>query len=164
MAFASYSPEDVVFLLGGIIPITGFAEGGFISISKASPIYETVVSSDGRVSRTQVENPLYTVKLSLSSVAQDNEVLTALSFLDRKTSRGKVPLLIRDHLGTSMFYASLAWLEGIPEVSYGVDVGQRDWVFSCIGVTELIGGNESSSEIPSPLLAIGSEVINRIVG
>ncbi len=164
MGLASYSPEDVVFLIGGIIPITGFADGTFITIHKASQIYETVVTTDGKISRTQVENPLYTVNLSLSSVAQDNEILTALSFLDRKTGRGKVPILVRDHLGTSLFYASVAWIEGIPDVTYGVDVSNRDWVFNCVGVTEIVGGNERSSGVPDVLAALGSEFVNQITG
>ena len=164
MALASYSPEDVVCLIGGVIPISGFVDGTFISIRKASQTYETVVTADGRISRTQVENPLYTVNLTLSSVAQDNEILTALSFLDRKTSRGKVPLLIKDHMGTSMFYASLAWLEGVPEVSYGTDVNSRDWVFSCIGVTEVVGGNTRTDGVPDILSALGSEAITAITG
>ena len=66
MALATYSPEDVVFLLAGVIPLDGFADGTFISVRKSNPIFETVVSADGKVSRTQIKNPLYTVTLSKS--------------------------------------------------------------------------------------------------
>lgn len=164
MALAHYSPEDVVFLLGGVIPIDGFADGTFVSIRKSNPIFETVVSSDGKVSRTQIENPLYTVTLSLSSVAAHNELLTAIAFADKKTGRAKFPLLIKDTLGTSMFYASLAWIEGTPDMSFGTDVTTRDWVFNCIGVTEVVGGNEGISPIPTPLEAFGIEALNFLTG
>ena len=164
MALANYSPEDVVFLLGGAIPIDGFLDGTFISVSKSTPIFETVVSSDARVSRTQVENPLYSVTLSLASTASANEFLSAISFVDRKTGRGKFPLLIKDTMGTSLFYASLAWIENIPDLSFGTDVVSRDWTFSCIGVTEVVGGNEDINPIPTPLEAFGIEAINALLG
>lgn len=164
MALAHYSPEDVVFLLGGVIPLGGFADGTFISIRKANPIFETVVSADGKVSRTQIENPLYTVTLSLSSVAASNELLTAISFADKKTGRAKFPLLVKDTLGTSMFYASLAWIEGTPDMSFGTEVTSRDWVFNCIGVTEVVGGNQGMSPIPTPLEAFGIEALNILTG
>lgn len=163
MALSHYSPEDVVFLLGGVLPLDGFADGTFISIRKSNPIFETVVSADGKVSRTQIENPLYTVTLSLSSVAASNELLTAISFADKKTGRAKVPLLIKDTLGTSLFYASLAWIEGTPDMSFSTDVSTREWVFSCVGVTEVIGGNERTSPIPTPLEAFGIEALNALV-
>jgi hypothetical protein len=164
MVLANYSPEDVVFLLGGVIPLSGFADGTFISIRKANPIFETVVSADGKVSRTQVENPLYTVTLTLSSVASDNEILTAISFADKKTGRGKLPIMVKDNLGTSIFYASLAWIESTPDMSFGTDVSTRDWVFSCIGVTEVVGGNDSVNTIPGPLAALGFEALDNLVG
>lgn len=164
MSLASYSPEDVVFLLGGAIPLDGFADGTFLTISKANPIFETVVSSDGKVCRTQIENPLYTVRLSLSSVSSANEVLTAISYADKKTGRAKFPLLIKDNMGTSLFYASLAWIETTPDMSFGTDVTPRDWSFSCIGVTEVVGGNESLNPIPEPLMALGIEALNSLVG
>lgn len=164
MALAHYSPEDVVFLLGGAIPLDGFADGTFISIRKANPIFETVVSSDGKVSRTQIENPLYTVTLSLASVAASNELLTAISFADKKTGRAKFPLFIKDTMGTSVFYASTAWIEGTPDMSFGTEVTNRDWVFSCIGVSEMVGGNERINPIPTPLEALGIEALNFLIG
>ena len=164
MALANYSPEDVVFLLAGVIPLDGFADGTFISVRKSNPIFETVVSADGKVSRTQIENPLYTVTLSLSSYSSSNEFLTAISFADKKTGRGKFPLLVKDNMGTSLFYASLAWIEGAPDMTFGTDVSTRDWVFNCIGVTEIVGGNESINPIPGPLAAIGSEFLDKLIG
>lgn len=164
MALAHYSPEDVVFLLGGAIPLDGFADGTFISIRKSNPIFETVVSADGKVSRTQIENPLYTVTLSLSSVASANELLTAISFADKRTGRAKFPLMVKDNMGTSLFYASLAWIEGTPDMTFGTDVSNRDWVFNCIGVTEVVGGNESINPISGPLAALGSEFLDKLIG
>lgn len=163
MALSNYSPEDVIFLLGGVIPLEGFADGTFITIRKANPVFETVVSTDGKVSRTQIDNPLYTVTLTLSSVAPSNEVLTAISYADKKTGRGKFPLLIKDNLGTSLFFASLAWIEGTPDMSFGVEVTTRDWSFSCIGVTEIVGGNESTSLISAPLEAFGLNYLDSLV-
>lgn len=164
MSLASYSPEQVVFLLGGAIPLDGYADGTFISINKPNPIFETVVSADGKVSRTQIENPLYTVRLSLSSVASANEILTAISFADKKTGRAKFPLMIKDNMGTSLFYASLAWIEGTPDMVFDTNVSTRDWVFNCIGVTEIVGGNENVNPISDPLVALGIEALNQIVG
>lgn len=162
MSLAHYLPEDVVFLLGGAIPIDGFVDGTFIAIKKASSIYETVVSADGKVSRTQVENPLYSVTLSLASSSSSNEILTALSFADRKTGKAKLPLLIRDHSGTTLFYASLSWIENIPEVSFSTEVTERVWTFSCVGATQVIGGNSNTVELNDTLLTLGLEGLNAL--
>lgn len=164
MALSNYSPEDVVFLLGGAIALEGFSDGTFISIRKASPTFETVPSTDGLISRTQIDNPLYTVTLTLSSVAASNEILTAVAFADKMTGRGKFPIMIKDNLGTSLFFASLAWIEGKPDMSFSTEVTTRDWTFSCIGVTEVIGGNESTNPIPTPLAALGIAFLDSLVG
>ena len=157
MSLAHYSPEEVVFLLGGVVQIDGFADGTFITIRKSTPVYETVVSADGKVSRTQVDNPLYTVTLTLAATASSNELLGTIAFADRKTNKAKMPLLIRDHFGNSLFYASLAWIEGIPDTTYTTEVSSRDWTFSCIGVTNIIGGNEGTNPVPDFLAALGLE-------
>ena len=162
MSSAHYSPEEVVFLLGGVVQIDGFADGTFITIRKSTPVYETVVSADGQVSRTQVDNPLYTITLTLASTASANEILGAIAFADRKTNKAKMPLLIRDHYGQSLFYASLAWIEGIPETSYATEVTNRDWTFSCIGVTNIIGGNESTNPVPDFLAVLGLEALDAL--
>jgi Protein of unknown function (DUF3277) len=164
MTLATYSPESVVCLLGGVIPVDGFSNNTFITIKKSTPIFETVVSADGVVSRTQIDNPLYSVSISLASTAQTNEVLTALSYIDKKTGRGKLPLLIKDNSGTSLFYATQAWVEGTPDMEFNLDVGVRTWVFSCIGVSEIVGGNQSLFEIPTPLISLGSRLIDELLG
>ena len=65
---------------------------------------------------------------------------------------------------TSLFYASLAWIEGTPVMTFGTDVSNRDWVFNCIGVTEVVGGNESINPIPGPLAALGIEYLDQLIG
>lgn len=164
MALSNYSPEDVVFLLGGAIPLEGFADGTFITIRKPNPIFEAVVSADGKVSRTQIDNPLYTVTLTLSSFAPANEILTAIAFADKKTGRGKFPLLIKDTLGTSLFFAALSWIDVTADMSFGTEITTRDWTFSCIGVTEVVGGNESTNPLSGPLSALGLDSLDALIG
>ena len=155
MSLALYSPEDVTILLGGIYQIEGLQEGSFLSISKDEDLFKIAVSTDGVVSRTHISSPTFTIKMTLSSVADSNAILTAMAALDSKTYGVAIPLFIKDGNGTSLFYAATCWIEKIAEATFSEDVEDRQWTLRATGVTNVIGGNSFGGIVDTGLAAAG---------
>ena len=155
MAMAYYSPEDVTILLGGVYKIEGLHEGSFLSISKDEPQYKTYVSTDGHVSRVHVNHPIHTVKITTSSIADVNSVLTTLAATDARTYGAIVPLFIKDTSGTTLFYTPNCWIEQLPEVSLGDEVEAREWVFKAVNASGVVGGDGSGGIVPPAVALAG---------
>lgn len=150
-----YSPEDVIFLLGGIYNITGIHEGTFISITKDSPLYSSTVTADGKVSRVHRNVPTHTLEITLSSLANDNLIFNAWAYSDGLLYGAMLPIFIKDANGTTVFYAPTCWLEAEPEVVYTMGVEGRKWNIKCAGANNVIGGNESGGVVDPNLAALG---------
>lgn len=155
MDLALYSPEDITIMLGGIYEIVGLQEGTFLSISKDEAHFKTFVSTDGKVTRIYNNHPIYTVKMTLSCVADVNNVLTSLSTLDKTTYGVTIPLFIKDGNGTSLFYASSCWIEKIPDVTFSEGVESREWVIKASDATNVVGGNGIGGVVSTDLAAVG---------
>lgn len=152
---ATYSPEDVIILLGGVYRIEGLAEGSFISIAKNELAYKTTATSDGRVSRTKGEDPTHTVKITLSSFADSNLVFTAMVEADGLLHSAVIPFFMKDALGTTTFYAPMCWIEQVSDVTLADGITGREWTLRTAGGVLAVGGNESGSLVDTNLAALG---------
>jgi hypothetical protein len=150
---AHYSPEDVIVLVAGVVSIGGMAEGTFVSISKEDAPFTTKTTSDGVVSRNYKNSPVYNVTLTLHSASSSNDVLTKLWLIDEATQRGKFPLLIKDPLGTSLFYSEAGWVSKTPQLDFGDKISNREWTITCTQVDINYGGNEDSELLFQDLLS-----------
>lgn len=148
----SYSPEDVTVLVAGVLPLTGFIAGSFVTIKKDVSPFQAARTSDGQVARLYSNDQTYTVTLTLHNTAESNEVLTKLWLLDEITQRGKFPLLIKDQLGSSLFFSTTSWIEGIPDTTYGSEITERTWTIRSSQAVINIGGNASASSLIEDLL------------
>ena len=151
---AHYSPEDVQITLAGLFTLEGFKEGSFIKITRDSPLFTTRESSDGRVSRVKKPSRTYTVTVTLMSTASSNEVLTRLALLDHSTGVAKLSLMIKDSLGTSLFFSASAWVSEMPDMEFSTGVTDRQWVFSCTQSSFHVGGNEEGSGVAEDAINI----------
>lgn len=140
-----YSPEDVVVLIGGFLPIEGFLEGTFIGISKDTAFFTTKESSDGVVSRVANKSGLYTVSLTLMSTSESNIILTRTAALDNITHMLKFPLIIKDTLGSTLLFSTTSWVENVPNTDFTLGVSARTWNIKCAKATLNVGGNERAS-------------------
>lgn len=147
MSVASYSPDEVLFLLAGIIPITGYTDGTFITIKKDVQPYTSTTSTDGRSTRLYINSSDYTITLTLSSLSGSNDLLSKLQKIDEITQRGRFPILIKDLTGSSLFAAASCYIEQIPEVSFSNEISSRTWVFSAEDAVLHVGGNEDASSL-----------------
>lgn len=155
MALALYSPEDVIIMLGGLYQLTGTLEGSFISIEEGGGNWETRVTTDGRVTRVHKKDPTHTVKITLTSTANDNSILSGLYSADNFLYATTVPLFIKDTTGNTMFYSPVSWIEKSPDVTFSTEVEGREWSIKTAGAICSIGGNESGSLIPTGLAQVG---------
>lgn len=149
---AHYSPEDITILFSGVHQLSGFAAGTFVNITKDNPTYTIHESSDGVVSRKYNSSKVYSVKLTLASTSESNQVLTYAASLDAATQMGKFPLIIKDQLGSSLFFSLTSWIETIPDSSYSVDITSREWTIKCAHSVINVGGNDSPSSMSQDAL------------
>lgn len=160
----NYCPESVVCLLGGILPVEGFVDGTFISVSKDLMPFSSTRTPDGTVARLYNNDQTYTITITLHKGSSSNDVLTKFWQLDEITQRGKFPLLIKDGSGSDLFFSSTTWIEQIPTMNESLSVDERAWVLrSSQGVIN-IGGNADPSSIIEDLINVALSAIPALEG
>lgn len=138
----NYDPKLVGIVFAGI-PITGFADGSFLSVETNEDWYTAVVGSDGEGCRSKNNNwsARFTVTLGQWSLA--NDLLTAIMNTDRLSPSGDGigPFMVKDLKGTTLIAAEKAWIVKPPTVEYDREPTSREWVFETIDASFHVGGN-----------------------
>lgn len=160
---ATYIPEACTFLTYGI-PIEGFVDGTFISITKDVLPFTTVKSADGIVARLYNSDQTYTITLTLYSGSDSNDVLTKLWQLDEITQRGKFPLFIKDSSGSDLFFSATTWIESPASVVKSNAFEPRTWVFRSSSAVINIGGNGDASTILQDLVNLATSALPILEG
>jgi hypothetical protein len=158
MGVFNYNPDVVNVLVAGFIHMDGFVDGTFVSVTKDMPSYSSRRTTDGTITRLKNNDKNYTVEITLASGSDSNEVLTKLWQLDDITGMGKLPLMIKDHSGSDLFFSATAWIEGIPPIVKSTGIDSRTWVFKATQAVINIGGNGEPSGLLEDItnLAIGA--------
>lgn len=156
---ATYIPEEVVCLIGGVLPVEGFVDGTFIKITKDMVPFTPIRTTDGVISRIYNNDQTYTVEITLHSGSSSNDVLTKFWQLDELSQRGKFPLFIKDGSGSDLFFSGSAWIESPASISKGNTFEPRVWIIKASQAAINIGGNNGESEIIQDLLNIASSVL-----
>ncbi len=136
-----YDPKKVVVTFCGV-PITGYANGSFIKIEPAEDGFKKHVGADGEVSRSKVNDETCNVTLTLSQTSKSNGTLSGQYQLDRKSGKGKGPLLIKDLLGATVLFAKVAWIRKQASVDFGDEINSKEWLFDTGKASFVNGGNE----------------------
>jgi len=135
-----YDPKAVVMTFCEI-PLTGYAKGTFVKVEEAEDGFKKHVGADGEVSRTKLNDETLVVTINLSQTSKSNKFLSAKYALDRKTSKGKGPLLIKDLLGETVAFAPVAWLRKKASFEGSDDITSKEWIFDTGRATYVNGGN-----------------------
>lgn len=143
----NYIPESVNCLIAGMIPITGFVDGTFISVDKDEMPYSSVRMPDGTIARKYTNSQTYTITITLHNGSETNNLLTKMWQVDELTQMGKFPLLIKDQSGSDLLFSTESWIEGIPSMTKSNAVDSRVWVIKSAYANINIGGNEEQSSI-----------------
>jgi hypothetical protein len=161
---ATYIPAAVDILLAGLIPVSGYVDGSFVTITKDVKPFTSKRTADGTVSRLYNKDQTYTVSISLYSGSGSNDALTKLWQLDEISQRGKFPLLIKDSSGSDLFFSGTTWIEGIPPLVKSNTFDSRTWVLRSSSAVINIGGNGSEESLIMDLINMASSALPALQG
>jgi hypothetical protein len=122
----TYDPKLVTVIFGGV-PISGFADGTFVSIEPTSDRYSRVVGADGEVSRSKSVDNSHTVTITLMQSSASNQYLSLLLQIDEITNKSVLPLEVIDSSGTTMYHWPQAYIAKSPSWGYGKENTDRAW-------------------------------------
>lgn len=122
----TYSPDRITMIFGGI-PLVGFAEDTFITITPLADLSTMRVGADGEVSRSISTNKCCTVAASFQQTSPTNDILSGFIEQDALSGGILLPLLVQDLRGRTMFVASQAWISKRPPIVFGREAGDREW-------------------------------------
>lgn len=140
MAAKTYSPKKVSIIVAGVI-ITGYAEGSFISVERASDTFTKVAGADGEIGRVHSADRSGKIVLTLQQTSESNDVLSALNIADELTLTGKFPVAVKDNNGTSLYVAGDAWIMKSANSEYAATMSTREWTIECSDLAAFVGGN-----------------------
>lgn len=137
----TYAADKVIVIVGGI-PVSGFADGTFVTAKYEADRYIKKVGADGEVSRSKNADKSGTIELVLSQTSASNDALNALFGLASLAGIDPVvPVAVTDLSGRSLVAASKCWLKTAPEVTFGREIGERTWVLEAADLLITVGGN-----------------------
>lgn len=139
MAVRTYDP-NTVHVVAGIYPISGFADGSSIKVTRVNDTFEPVDGIGGVVSRKRNPNTRGIVELTLAQTSTSNDVLSLLAISDEKFGRGVVPLNIVAVTSKSVYLSAFAWIRKYADAEYGKDLTNRSWIFDLASIEMFTGG------------------------
>lgn len=144
MAVRTYDPADVIVSIGGV-PMSGYADGTFVTVARDEDAFTKVSGADGEVSRAKSNNRSGMLTLTLLQTSMSNNVLSAFALADEIANAGIVPVLVKE-IGTSTILMSgEGWIKKFPDVAFSKDVETREWVLDLATLNMFEGGNKLSS-------------------
>ena len=136
----TYSPENVKVTVGGA-PISGFADGTFIKVSRASDAFTKVTGADGSVTRVKSADKSGEITITLMQSSQSNAILQAIALVDETSGKGVVPIAILELNTGNAFVTGSAWIKKVPDAEFGKETTNREWVFDCSELNVFNAGN-----------------------
>jgi len=179
MAVSTYSPCDVSVIYG-LKHISGFMDNSFISIKRETPVFSHSRSMDGHCAISVQKYSTYTITLTLAQTSSSNQFLhslqktmmksltkldstspfsglSSLSGIKTTVSNiiSKLPFIIKDASGNSVFFGTDVWLSEEPEVVYSAGMEGRTWTIKCLNASNSIAGN-NDDDLLGELAGIGA--------
>jgi hypothetical protein len=136
----TYDPKKVHVFFNGI-PVTGYAKDTFITIERKEDAYKPYVGCDGRYTRAKVNDHSAEIKIKLVQDSPTNDLLSAVAILDEQTDMGSGVFLMTDLAGATVAKATDAWIQKMPTVERGAEVGEVEWTLFAGSLDVFAGGN-----------------------
>lgn len=140
MSVKTYNPADVLLVVAGI-PISGYADGTFITCGRDNPSFNSGTGSDGEGWRAKSNDKSGTCTLTLLQTSLSNDALSALSALDEASGDGVGPFLLKDNSGRTLYEAETCWLEKPADSEFAREQSNREWVIKTDKLIPFVGGN-----------------------
>ncbi len=140
MAVKTYNPADVALVVAGV-PISGYADGSFIVVSRDNPSFTNGTGSDGEGWRAKSNDRSGTCTITLLQTSEGNDALSALVALDELSGAGIGPLLVKDNSGRSVYSAETCWVEKPADAEFAREQSDREWVIKTDSLNTFAGGH-----------------------
>jgi hypothetical protein len=140
----SYASDEVQIIVGGV-PMSGLADGTFVSISRDEQAFTKVTGADGSTSRSKSANRAGSITITLKQTSPANDVLSGFMIADEQSNNGVVPVMVKDTGGRTLHYASAAWVQKMPDQDFSKEISNREWVMDCARINSFVGGNTQST-------------------
>ena len=133
----SHEASGLVHVIGG------YAEDSNINIEHDAETYQHHTGIDNVATRIHNANTSGKITISLAESSASNDVLYALHQydVDSRSNKGLFSLTIKDGSGRSVMFSQEAYIGVVPNQQYGASVNNREWVFHCTRMTNVLGGN-----------------------
>lgn len=136
----AYSADKVIRTIGGV-SISGGGDD-MVSAEYEEDRSSAKVGADGEVAASINPSMLGTITFTLSAASSSNDELSEIVALNSAFSILKaIPISVIDLSGRTVITANKCWLKTAPPVSFGKDVGEREWVFYAADLQMFVGGN-----------------------
>ncbi len=137
----TYDPSQVSIVFSGVL-MDGLGEDTFLALAKNAEAYTTTVGVDGKVTRNKILDKTGTFTITLSSSSNVNDQLSAIYNLDQLTPGGAGigPFTVRDNSGRTLLHAPEAWISTAPDLEFGQENGENEWVISFTSLDYFAGG------------------------
>lgn len=138
----TYDPSKVDAICG-VLPLTGFAAGSFITVEFDEDAFTKYVGSQGEGARAKSCNVAAKVTIRLMQTSDSNDVLTDFALADKFANGGIFPFAIKDNSpnGRTFCIADSMWVKKQPSIDYSNEIGVREWVLDTTNLTVYLGGN-----------------------
>lgn len=142
MATKHYDADQVTVSIAGI-PLGGYADGEFLSISMESDGFSDKVGTDGEVTRSKTRDERANVEVKLMQSSDSNDLLSALhlSDLNAPNGAGVGAFLIRDRQGRTLYTGAACWIKKFPDASFDREATERVWPIRVANLLAFVGGN-----------------------
>lgn len=136
----SYDPKNIKITVGGF-PISGFADGSFVTVERNEDMWTLQVGADGEAARSKSNNRSGRLTVSLLQTSASNDVLSAFAQADDVGGAAQFPVSVEDALGNSLFFTDTAWVKKMAPAPYGKEAAAREWVLETDVLVAFVGGN-----------------------
>jgi hypothetical protein len=144
MPVRTYDPKQVLVLIGGA-PMSGFADGSFVSVERTADTFSKVSGADGIVSRAKTNDRSGSLVLTLAQTSPMNDVLSGFAVADELTNLGVIPVLIKDNSGRSVLVSAFGWVRKPAKADFGKEISNREWTLDLADLDMFDGGNADVS-------------------
>ena len=139
MAFKSYDPLEVAVIVGGHV-VQGFADGTFVSVSRANDTFTGTSGASGEYARAKSNDRSGTFTVTLLQTSTSNSVLQGFATADELSNSGTFPVLIKDNNGADIFSGEICWIQKPSDAEYGKEISEREWIIMTSELIMLHGG------------------------
>lgn len=140
MPVRTYDPKSVIVNVAGV-PMSGFADGTFVTVERSNDTFSKVSGADGVVSRAKTNDRSGTLTLTLAQTSPSNDTLAALAVVDELTNLGVVPFSVTDVSGRTKIVSAFGWVKKPAKAEFGKEISNREWAFDLADLDIGNGGN-----------------------